>query len=223
MNDGGGLGTLRRWRRPALIVLGYGLVVVAGTYAGDLVVEHLAVDLRPTTESLVHRLIMASLVAYVLLMALPFVPGVEIGLALIFMIGADIVPVVYGSTVLALLLGFSIGRLVPERLLEAGFLAVGLGRAAALVERLRPLQREARLQALVAGAPGRLAPWLLRHRHLAIAVVLNVPGNNLIGGGGGIALAAGMSRLVSIPAFLLTVALGTAPLPLAILVMDALR
>jgi hypothetical protein len=223
VSEGGVEVALRRWRRPALIVLSYGMFVVAATYAGDRVVEHLAVDLRPTTEPLVHRLIMLSLLAYVLLMALPFVPGVEIGLALIFMIGPEIVPVVYGSTVLALLLAFTIGQLVPERLLEAAFVAVGLRRAAALVARLRPLDRDARIQQLVAGAPGRLSPWLLRHRHWAIAAVLNIPGNNLVGGGGGIALAAGMSRLVSFRAFLLTVALGTAPLPVVILVTAALR
>ena len=212
-----------RWRRPALIILGYGLIVVGGTYAGDLMVEQLNIDLRPTTESLVHRVIMASLVVYVLLMALPFVPGVEIGLALIFMLGADIVPIVYLSTLLALLLAFAIGRLVPERLLEAAFARVGMTRAAGLVERLRPLDRTARLSLLMERAPGRSAAWLLRHRYWAIAALLNVPGNNLIGGGGGIALAVGMTRLVSFPAFALTVALGISPLPLAILLLDALR
>lgn len=216
-------GLLRRWRRPVLIILGYGLIVAAGTYAGDLVVAQLNVDLQPTTESLVHRIIMASLVAYVLLMAVPFVPGVEIGLALIFMLGADIVPIVYLSTLLALLLAFTIGRLVPERLLQAAFARVGLTRAAGLVERLRPLDREARIAVLMERAPGRLAAWLLRHRYWTIAALLNIPGNNLVGGGGGIALAAGMTRLVSLPAFALTAALGIAPLPLAILLLDALR
>lgn len=215
--------TLRRWWRLVLIVLGYGLIVAGGTYAGDIVVAQLNVDLRPTTEPLVHRIIMASLVAYVLLMAVPFVPGVEIGLALIFMLGADIVPIVYLSTLLALLLAFTLGRLVPERLLQAAFATVGLTRAAGLVERLQPLDRGARIAVLTERAPGRSATWLLQHRCWAIAVLLNIPGNNLVGGGGGIALAAGMTRLVSLPAFALTVALGISPLPLAILLLDALR
>lgn len=213
----------RRWPRIVLIGSFYAVIIIAGTYVGDLIVAHMNVDLRPTTEPMAHRIIMASLVAYVLLMAVPFVPSVEIGLALIFMIGVDIVPIVYVSTILALVLSFGIGRLVPEPMLARGFAAIGLRRAAALVARLQPKSREARLADLTAHLPGRVAPWLLRHRHLAIAAVLNIPGNNLIGGGGGIALAAGMTRLVSFPAFVATVAIGTSPLPIVFLVMDALR
>lgn len=59
-------------------------------------------------------------------------------------------------------------------------------------------------------------PFLLRHRHLAIAAALNLPGNAIIGGGGGIGLAAGFSRLVSLPVYVLTVGLAVAPLPLAV-------
>jgi hypothetical protein len=213
----------RRWPRIVLIGSIYAIIIIAGTLVGDLLVARMNVDLAPGTEAMLHRIIMASLVAYVLLMAVPFVPSVEIGLALIFMIGVDIVPVVYGSTVLALVIAFGVGRRVPEPLLARVFAALGLRRAAALIQRSQPLSREARLADLTAHLPGRLAPWLLRHRHLAIAAVLNVPGNNLIGGGGGIALAAGMTRLVSFPAFVATVAIGTLPLPILFLTMDALR
>lgn len=212
-------GPKHRWRRSALIAAAYGLIVVGGICAGNLMIEQLNVDLRSTTAPLVDRLIMTSLVVYVLLMALPFVPSVEIGLALIFMLGADIVPIVYASTVLALLLAFVVGRLVPEHLLEAAFAKLGLTRAATLVERLQPLDQEGRIAFLVEHVPGRFSPWLIRHRHWAIAIVLNIPGNNLVGGGGGIALAAGMTRLISLPAFALTVALGTSPLPIAILLL----
>lgn len=212
-------GPKQRWQRSALIVAAYGLIVVGGICAANLMVEQLNVELRSTTAPLVDRLVLASLVVYVLLMALPFVPSVEIGLALILMLGADIVPIVYASTVLALLIAFVVGRLVPEHLLAAGFARLGLMRAAALVERLRPLDQEARVAFLVERFPGRFSPWLIRHRHWAIAVVLNIPGNNLVGGGGGIAIAAGMTRLVSLPAFALTVALGTSPLPVVILLL----
>lgn len=36
-------------------------------------------------------------------------------------------------------------------------------------------------------------------RYVALAVLLNIPGNVVIGGGGGIAFAAGMTRLFSFP------------------------
>lgn len=222
-----GEGPLRGWPprrilRVVALVLLYGGVVIGGTYAGDLIVELLGMRLTPTSEPTVHLLIMVSLAAYVVLMALPFVPGVEIGLALIFMLGAEIVPVVYLGTVLALVIAFTVGRLVPERLLAAGFAAFGLTRAALLVERLQSLPVEARVAALAHTAPAGIATLLVRRRHWAIALLLNLPGNGLIGGGGGIAMATGMSRLVSLPGFLLTVAIGTSPVPVAVLVMEAL-
>jgi len=49
-------------------------------------------------------------------------------------------------------------------------------------------------------------------------VALNIPGNYVIGGGGGIALIAGVSRVYSIPGFLLTILLAVAPVPLAVVV-----
>lgn len=51
-------------------------------------------------------------------------------------------------------------------------------------------------------------------------VGLNLPGNALIGGGGGIALMAGMSRLFSFPLFLLSLTVAVSPVPLAILFLQ---
>ena len=206
--------------RVTTIVLAYALVVVAGTFAGDWLAGLLDMELRPTTEPTMHRIIMSCLIVYVLLMALPFVPGVEIGLALIFLLGPEIVPVVYLATVTALIASYVVGRTIPDSVLAAGFRSLGMTRAAGLVESLEPLGVEERVAWLALRAPSGMAPWLLRHRHWAVAATLNIPGNNLIGGGGGIALAAGLSRTVSLPAFVLTVALGTSPVPLAVLLLD---
>jgi hypothetical protein len=62
-----------------------------------------------------------------------------------------------------------------------------------------------------------VVPFLLRHRYLALAIALNLPGNFLLGGGGGIALLAGVSRLYAVPGFLATVTCAVAPVPLAVL------
>jgi hypothetical protein len=139
------------------------------------------------------------------------------------LLGPDIAPVVYIATVAALTLSYGVGRLVPERLLARAFTSLGLARAGRLVEELQSLPTEARVAGLVSRLNGGFAERLLRHRHLTLAIAFNVPGNNLIGGGGGISLAAGMSRLVTFPGFLLTVAIGTSPVPLAILLLDAWR
>jgi hypothetical protein len=49
-------------------------------------------------------------------------------------------------------------------------------------------------------------------------MVVNLPGNILIGGGGGISLMAGTSGLYSLPRFLCTIAIGISPVPLAFLI-----
>jgi hypothetical protein len=61
---------------------------------------------------------------------------------------------------------------------------------------------------------------LLKHRHVAVALALNTPGNIVLGDGGGIVMAAGFSRLFSLPGFAVTVMLAVAPVPLAILLTE---
>ena len=94
---------------------------------------------------------------------------------------------------------------------------MGFRKAQKLLETIEPLEPTERLQFLMSTAPNRLIPFLLRHRYLALGIVLNVPGNSLIGGGGGIVLLAGISRLYSIPAFLLTITIAVAPIPLIVM------
>lgn len=76
----------------------------------------------------------------------------------------------------------------------------------------------ARLNLLFERAPSRIVPFLLRHRYIAIAVALNIPGNSVIGGGGGIAFVAGLSRLFSFPLYLLAVAIGVSPVVILFLI-----
>lgn len=174
--------------------------------------------LTPSTEPLFHRMIMTASGVYVLLMALPFVPGVEIGLGLIAMFGPNIVPLVYACTVLALILAFLVGRLVPQRKIISIFEAVHLKRGAKLLRQLEPLDSKQRLEFLLQHASSKVVPFLVRHRFLALVVVLNLPGNALIGGGGGICLIVGFSRLFSFATFSLTVALAVLPIPLMVLI-----
>ena len=75
-----------------------------------------------------------------------------------------------------------------------------------------------RLEQLFNRTSNRLLRGLIRSRYLALAVALNIPGNVLIGGGGGIALFAGISRMYSYLGFLITVVIAVAPIPAAVLV-----
>jgi len=154
---------------------------------------------------------------YVIALALPFVPGIEISLGLLMVFGHEGVAIVYGATLLALSLSYGAGRLVPLRWFArlSGWLHLQQGQA--LMQRLEPLGREERLRVLVETAPVRFVPFLLRHRYVTIAVAFNLPGNALVGGGGGIGVMAGMSGLFRFDRYLLTVCVAISPIPLAIL------
>lgn len=171
-------------------------------------------DLRPSKQATIHQIVVGTVALYVLLLALPFMPGIEIGLGLIAMLGRDICFLVYLGTVTALVLAYAIGRLVPTQAVVAIFSWLGLTKAGDFVAHIASMQTDERLAFLLSRAPVRFVSFLLRHRYLALAVILNVPGNAFIGGGGGIALTAGMSRVFKFPTFLITVALAVSPFPL---------
>lgn len=195
-------------------------LIVFGNMLSDWTAEQLNIELRPSNEHIFHRLIMVSVVAYTLLMAIPFVPGIEIGLGLIALLGPEIVFLVYCCTVVALNLSFVLGRLIPEAVLVRLLNELHLNRASQLLAQLGTLDTQQRLRFLLSRAPTRWVPLLIRWRYLAIAVALNVPGNFVIGGGGGIAMMAGMSRLFGPVKFLLTVLVAVSPVPIAILLMS---
>jgi hypothetical protein len=90
-----------------------------------------------------------------------------------------------------------------------------------MVDALAPLGPEERLRYLTKSAPSRIVPFLLRHRYLIIGALFNVPGNALIGGGGGIGLIAGMSRLFPFPMYLLLICLAITPGPIIFLLRAA--
>lgn len=205
-------------RRVGLVIkLGLFLaVLVAANQAGNWIMGELSLTLRPSNEVYFHRLIMTALIIYVLLMALPFVPGVEIGMMMMALFGAKIVPLVYLATVVALIVAYVAGRYVPHRFVLEVLDALRLRRARALLQRVESLGTRERVDFLLQGTSTRWIPFLLRHRHMAVALALNVPGNAVMGGGGGISLAAGFSRLFSLPAYALTVSLAVAPLPIAV-------
>ncbi len=205
-------------RRTVLAVVTLAVLVVAANLLVHEIAAALQFDIRPSNEDRVHQALMTSAAAYSLLIAIPFVPAVEIALALIAAFGPAVVLLVYACTLAGLAASFLAGRLIPLQVLARLFEELGLRRAGALLARLAPLPSNERIRLLADAAPGRLVPFLLRHRYLALAVAINIPGNVIIGGGGGIALTAGVSRVYSVTGFLATIVLAVAPVPLAVLV-----
>jgi len=203
-----------RWFLTALVYAG---LVVGGIAGGHWLAGLVEMDLRPSTEPRVHAMLMFATGIYVLAAAMPFVPGAEIGAILMITFGTPIAPLVYTAMVAALLAAFLVGRFVPAATLAVVFGFLGLQRARVMVEHLHELPPQERLSYLIARAPTRIVPTLLRHRYAAIVVVLNIPGNTLVGGGGGIALLAGMSGLFTSLYFAVAVAVAVAPIPLLVL------
>ncbi len=194
-------------------------IVVAATWAAHLIRDALDLTIMPASERQVHRAIMLGSVAYVGLLALPFVPGAEIGIAMLTPFGAAIAPLIYAATVVSMMLAYGVGRLLPISALERLLSFLRMRRAADLVKCAAPLARDERLAMLLDGAPPRTVALALRHRYLALAVSVNIPGNAVIGGGGGIMLMAGLSGIFAPVPTLVAVALAVSPVPLAVYIM----
>jgi hypothetical protein len=142
----------------------------------------------------------------------PFMPGVELGVLLMCVFGKEGIVFVYLSTIVGLNLAFVMGRFVPKKWIESRFEKLGFSRSIANQHNKidQMLDRSIFGQKLYRNW---LKPYLLKNHYLMLAVLFNVPGNSILGGGGGISLAYGYSPNVSWKRFLLTVVLATAPVP----------
>ncbi|TFL16543.1 hypothetical protein [Jannaschia formosa] len=203
--------------RVALRLVALVALVLAATWGAHLVRDALDLRIMPGNEQSVHRAIMLGALAYVGLLAMPFVPGAEIGLAMLAAFGAAIAPLVYGATVLAMMLSYGLGCALPPAALARLLALLRLRLASDLAMRAASLPREERLALLLDGAPPGIAALLLRRRYVALGLAINVPGNGLIGGGGGIMMMAGLSGLFAPVTTLLTVTLAVSPVPVAIM------
>jgi len=193
------------------------LCVVAMSVLGGWLAMAANFQLWPRHMRMLEGVLLAAACAYVVLMALPFTPGIEIGLSLMAMLGRDGALLVYVATVAALSLSFAMGRVIPLCSLGRVLGWFSMHRARDLVCQLEPLEPDQRIDYLLHCVPSNTLPFLVKHRYLVIAAALNVPGNALIGGGGGIGLLTGMSGLVSFPRYLLVVAAAVAPVPIVFL------
>lgn len=207
----GGLGCA--WLRAALFVAL--ILLIYGS--GHRIVADLLKMVSDGGHTAISLTVALALLVYIVLMALPFCPGIEVGLALLALGGRDVALLVYLATVVALVLPFVLGRFLPAGTLVASLSRLRLLRAAESLRQIDPLDGDRRLQLLLGQGSPWLVRFLVRHRYLALAIALNTPGNLVIGDGGGIALAAGFSRLFSLSGFVLTVAIAVAPVPIIVL------
>jgi hypothetical protein len=202
----------KRLSRIAIVLAIIILLNFAGTWLG----QQINFQLFPRHESMLQGALLIALLLYILLMATPFMPGLEVGLAVMFLFGSKSALLVYLCTIGALSISYTTGRFFPLRIVHRLLKWLCLEKASELVIELEPLAQQERLEYLSGKAPSRITPFLLKHRFVTIAVLLNLPGNALIGGGGGIGLVVGMSRLVPFHTYVLVMAIAVSPVPLFI-------
>lgn len=207
-----------RWNfafRIALITAFYVALLIGGAYIASVIRNLAGAEFGTIHAPSLQVIVIASALIFALTSALPFVPGAEIGLGMLMLLGGAYAPLVYFCMLFALMLAFSVGQWVPLTLLSRGFGWLNLRKTQALLERAAELTPQERLTSLLEAAPSRFVPLLLRYRYIAVLILVNTPGNSLIGGGGGIALMAGCSGLFKWHHFALAMALAIAPIPIA--------
>ena len=207
----------KRYGRIAIVLAVILSLNLAGTWLG----RQVNFQLFPRHDSMLHAVLLLALVIYILLMATPFMPGIEIGLTVMVLLGHKSALLIYLCTLTALSISYLVGKFFPLHVVHRLLKWLYLNRASELVSQLEPLDPAERLTFLRDKAPARIAPFLLRHRYAMIAVLLNLPGNALIGGGGGIGLVVGMSRLIPFYKYFLVMSLAVAPVPLVIFLQGA--
>ncbi len=199
------------------------LLIILANIGISWAIDRLAIQIWPEHLESVDRAVLIAVILYVALMATPFLPGIELGLVLMTVLGPRGVAVTYFCTLIALTISFGLGRIFPAQFLASFLQWLNLARAAALLRSFDATAPEKRLAFLAERAPAHAVPALLKHRYLMLALLFNLPGNALIGGGGGIAMMAGMSRLYSFPAYLLLIAVAILPGPILILLSKLIQ
>ena len=191
-------------------------ILATGTAFGGWLLQQLNYAF-PDASFEPHLTILITVAIFMLASAIPFVPGAEIGFGLMVMFGGRVIILVYICMVIALLTSFLAGRFLPFSMITKMFSYLGIVRAQKYVTGFHEMEIDGRFKLLIDKAPGKIMPVLAGHRCLAIMILLNLPGNSLLGGGGGIAFACGMSGLFTPLKFTLIVAAAVAPVPLLLI------
>ena len=158
------------------------LLIILANMGVSWLIDRLEVQIWPQHLEIVDRAVLIAVILYIGLMATPFLPGIEVGLALMMMLGP-----------------------------------LNLTRAETLLEGFCTTPPEKRLEFLAEKATTQTIPALLKRRYLLLALLLNLPGNALIGGGGGIGMMAGISRLYSFPKYVFLISVAILPGPMLVM------
>ncbi|MEM9532885.1 MAG: hypothetical protein AAGA23_18335 [Pseudomonadota bacterium] len=195
-----------RWLIFATLLLAALSLVALSLLDLEMDLEKMLRDARQTPQ-----LLITSGVVYALLLALPYMPGMELGLLIMMVFGRAGAITAWLATVVGLNLAFAVGLYLRGHLSNSPLAQRWRHRAETF---------ETDRDAAVGRYPftARLAATLRRRKgisdYLLLALLFNLPGNIVLGGGGGIALLAALSGRLHWRGFALTVMLATSVIPL---------
>ncbi len=175
----------------AMIVIGHHMAFIL-EMSSKQVLEILNLDQS------ISSLLLVSLI-YAVALLIPFLPGLEIGVMIMILFGLPGVIASYLATVIGLSLAFFVGRLIANS--RSG--------NAALARFEAHETWGARIKMLRETRTGR---W----RYVLLAVLVNTPGNSIVGGGGGISMICGFSGAFHPAPFILTLAVATSPISILV-------
>lgn len=85
---------MRLWVKRRIIAI-YAVLLLCGWLIGGVLREITIPEMRAMNEPAIHSMVMGAFALYVILAAIPFVPGAEIGFTLLLIFGAQAAPLVY--------------------------------------------------------------------------------------------------------------------------------
>ena len=151
-------------------------------------------------------------IVYAILLSIPFFPGVELGWLIIMLYGKDSIILIYLFTLLGLIVSFSVGRWLGTYCVSCQSKLERFNQTYSatfnrLVEKVHGFFSQTRCS-LVFNRILQKSPYFV------LAILINIPGNSLVGGGGGIALLSGLNRAISFKGFVITLIIAVSPLPI---------
>ncbi len=163
-------------------------------------------------ENLGWKAALVAGIVYIFLLSIPFFPGVELAWLVIMLFGKEAVVMIYFFTICGLSLSFAIGRWFEKSWITSGLdipvLEERFSERIGIIKNKLKKQLPERFVSRIPKHP------LLNSRYIILAILINLPGNTIIGGGGGIALLSGINRSFTWKGFVVTVALAILPLPI---------
>ncbi len=188
--------------------------MAGGVMLGNWMFSSLRLDAQSASTLPIIWLLVPVFIVYFITSGLPFVPSSEIGFGLLIIFGGEMAPMIVLVSSAGLITSFLVGKYVPKRRLAKLLEWFGLEKAPNFLIQLQGMSPQEKLDHMMQGVSKSFARSLMTYRYLGIMALLNIPGNAVIGGGGGIAFMAGVTGLFSTKGFAISAILGVLPYPL---------